>query len=174
MTNVSHRLKGGFTLIELMIVIAIIGVLSGLITTSINNARAKGRDARRKHDLIQIRTALNLYYDKYNNWMRTGSGCGYNGNGDGWFNSFGGSYPKAMSQCLLDEGFTAEEIIDPTKGRWSSPASGYTYMKYTCGTPVSVYLFAKLETLPQSDTATDGTCCSTCDSSYGMNYYLKI
>ena len=164
----------GFTLIELLVVIAIIGILASIVLVSLQGARAKARDARRMHDLSQIRTALFLYYDAYGNWIETGSGCGYQGSGDGWFNYRGGSYPKAIVDCLIEAGFFGTEIIDPTGGRTSSPTSGYTYMKYHCGTPRRVYIYAKLETKPQSSTATDGTCCSGCDSYYGMNYYLQV
>lgn len=55
----------GFTLIELLVVIAIIGLLSSIVLASLNSARAKSRDARRKTDLSQIQTALAFYYDKY-------------------------------------------------------------------------------------------------------------
>jgi hypothetical protein len=106
--------------------------------------------------------------------MESGSGCGSGGNG--WFNYVNGtSYPKSMAQCLIDAKLVSVEIIDPTGGRTSNPTSGFTYMKYSCGTsPRVTYVYAKLESVPQSSAATDGTCCSSCDSSYGMNYYLKI
>jgi len=164
----------GFTLIELLVVVAIIGLLSSIVLVSLQGARARARDARRMHDLDQIRTALILYNDTYGNWIESGSGCGYRGNGNGWFNYRGGSYPKAIVDCLMDAGLFGTEIIDPTGGRTSRPTTGFTYMKYHCGTPRRVYIYAKLETKPQSSTATDGTCCSTCDSSYGMNYYLQV
>ncbi len=55
-------LSKGFTLIELLVVVAIIGILSSVVLASLNSARAKARDVRRKADLVQIRTALELYY----------------------------------------------------------------------------------------------------------------
>ncbi|MBU6414896.1 prepilin-type N-terminal cleavage/methylation domain-containing protein [Patescibacteria group bacterium] len=51
----------GFTLIELLAVIAIIGLLAAAILASLNAARARSRDARRKADLNQIRVAVELY-----------------------------------------------------------------------------------------------------------------
>jgi len=56
----------GFTLIELLVVIAIIGLLSSVVLASLNSARGKGRDARRKADLQQIRNALELYASDHN------------------------------------------------------------------------------------------------------------
>lgn len=56
------RKKLGFTLVELLIVIAIIGILSTSTVVSLNQAKAKARDARRLADITQIRKALDIYY----------------------------------------------------------------------------------------------------------------
>lgn len=57
-------LKEGFTLVELMIVIAIIALLTGIIMTNLTSSRAKSRDGKRISDLGQIQLALSLYYDR--------------------------------------------------------------------------------------------------------------
>ncbi len=54
--------KKGFTLIELLVVVAIMGMLAALAVVSLNNARARARDARRISDIKQIQTALELYF----------------------------------------------------------------------------------------------------------------
>lgn len=59
----AHHVLSGFTLIELLVVIAIISLLASIVFASLNSARAKSRDARRKADLNQLRLALELYYD---------------------------------------------------------------------------------------------------------------
>ena len=65
--------KKGFTLIELLVVIAIIGLLATIVLVSLNSARAKARDVKRKGDLHQILLALELYYDAYGTYpMATG------------------------------------------------------------------------------------------------------
>lgn len=57
------KTKKGFTIIELLVVITIIGIVSGIIVASINSAKAKGRDAKRIADISVIQLALERYYD---------------------------------------------------------------------------------------------------------------
>ena len=174
--NSKFSFREGFTLIELLVVIAIIGILSSVVLASLNSARAKARDARRKSDLNQIRIALSMYYNGYGNYIETGSGCGQLNNGNGWFNFSGDyGYIKSISQCLVDAGFIPQNIQDPSGGIVNSnPTSGFAYMKHTCGIPSKTYIFAKLEGVAQSATATDGTCGPDWDSLYGMNYFITI
>lgn len=56
----------GFTLVELLIVIAIIGLLTGMIVISTRHIKAKARDAQRVSDINSISTALTLYHNDYN------------------------------------------------------------------------------------------------------------
>lgn len=56
-------MKKGFTLLELMIVIVILGVLAALISGNFITSLQKGRDAQRKADLEHIQRALELYYE---------------------------------------------------------------------------------------------------------------
>jgi prepilin-type N-terminal cleavage/methylation domain-containing protein len=54
----------GFTLVEVIIVIGIIGLLSGIIYTSFDGAKAKGRDQQRVADISTIQLALEIYFNK--------------------------------------------------------------------------------------------------------------
>jgi prepilin-type N-terminal cleavage/methylation domain-containing protein len=54
----------GFTLLELLVVIGIIGVLVALGTVAYSSAQVGGRNARRKQDLVAIQNALELYYSE--------------------------------------------------------------------------------------------------------------
>lgn len=51
----------GFTLVELLVVIAVIGSVSGLILPNVVGFTERGRDARRKEDLKKIQLALENY-----------------------------------------------------------------------------------------------------------------
>ena len=53
--------QAGFTLVELLIVISIIGVLSALLMANFIGVRQRAKDAQRKSDLRQIQSALELY-----------------------------------------------------------------------------------------------------------------
>ncbi len=78
-----YSIEKGFTLIELLIVIAIIGVLSSLLVTNYIGIRSRGRDALRKADLQQIRSALELYRSDNGSYPVSLPSCGaafaYNG-----------------------------------------------------------------------------------------------
>lgn len=52
---------GGFTLIELMAVVAIIGILIGIIAITYSSSKSKARDAQRKSDLKQMQTVIETY-----------------------------------------------------------------------------------------------------------------
>lgn len=58
-----RKYQKGFTLIEILVVIAIIAVLTGIGLASFQGAQAKARDAKRKGDLKAVATALQALYN---------------------------------------------------------------------------------------------------------------
>ena len=54
-------IKKGFTLIEVLVVLSIIGILIAISIFSLQSARSSSRDARRQADLELIRAGLEIY-----------------------------------------------------------------------------------------------------------------
>lgn len=61
----SPRNRRGFTLVELLTVIAIISVLMGLTLVVISAVKEAARRAKAKHDMLNIVAAINAYYTEY-------------------------------------------------------------------------------------------------------------
>lgn len=55
---------GGFTLVEIIVVIAIIGLLMSIVIISTGESRKKGKDAAIQSALMEVRNAAELYYDE--------------------------------------------------------------------------------------------------------------
>ncbi len=51
----------GFTLLEVLVVVAIGGLILSIALATMSNARQRSRDARREQDMKQIQSTLNLY-----------------------------------------------------------------------------------------------------------------
>lgn len=54
--------QSGFTIVELLIVIVIIGILAGLVITTFVGIQARGRDAERQTDVKAIQGQLEAYF----------------------------------------------------------------------------------------------------------------
>lgn len=54
--------SSGFTIVELLIVIVIIGVLAALVIVAYNGIQARARDATRVTDMRNVKTAIESYY----------------------------------------------------------------------------------------------------------------
>ncbi len=64
-----HNRRGGFTLIELMIVVAIIGILAAIAIPNFLRVQLKAKSSEGKTNLAAIRTAEESYYAEYGNYV---------------------------------------------------------------------------------------------------------
>ena len=82
------KYNDAFSLIELLVSIAIISTIIGLALPNFLGARTRARDVRRKSEVQQFKTALQLYYSDYGEYPAdsggpvygTIKGCGALGN----------------------------------------------------------------------------------------------
>jgi general secretion pathway protein G len=122
----------GFTLMELLIVIVLLGILVALGTGSYASSTRRGRDNRRKNDLRNIATALEAYFSDKGRYPSNNSngemvGCG---SGDNAVCSWGGQFADQYNTLYM--------ILIP-----DDPADQYRY--YYVGTDTTYKLYAKLE-----------------------------
>lgn len=116
--------KPGFTLLELMVTLFIIGLLATAATISTINVRKKGRDTKRKADLAQIQSALEMYYDKYKAYPTrdvgqspwdTSAGKSTSSNSDCKQASLGNNWDNSSRlNDLIIQGFIQKLPTDPT------------------------------------------------------------
>jgi len=64
--NMKHSMKKGFTLIELMVVVAIIGILMAAGILAFSNAQQNARDSRRRADIDAMSKAMEQFYQNTN------------------------------------------------------------------------------------------------------------
>jgi len=65
--------KNGFSLLELLVVISIIGILVAISAVGFTAAQKRGRDARRRSDMKAWQDALEQTYAEYTDYQGAGS-----------------------------------------------------------------------------------------------------
>jgi len=84
--------KKAFTLPELLVIIAVIGIISGVTFSWIQGGRAKARDVKRISDLEILRTALKMYNMDYHGYPRDPNRC--------CIDCTEGSCPSGCQECV--------------------------------------------------------------------------
>ncbi|MBC7869049.1 prepilin-type N-terminal cleavage/methylation domain-containing protein, partial [Candidatus Saccharibacteria bacterium] len=148
LTLISKNRQPGFTIVELLIVIVVIGILAAISIISYGGLQQRARDTVRKNDLAQLSKTIKLYSVDKGDYVE--AGCGASGNG--WLSSdYDGAGPLlSNNQCLLDGGYLSKVLKDPFGLETCGGLTCYAYMKGSC--PGGQYLYAHLESLPQTAT----------------------
>ncbi len=167
----------GFTIVELLIVIVVIGILAAIVIVAFNGVQQRARDSARKSDLAGLSKALQIYYINNGNYITTGGGSG---NGTGWFNDGLNPGDPTILEVLQAQGLLiGNNIIDPKcgKGTFSSACPGYIKVNCTVGGVAKTAILTKLETL---GTVAAPAVLSSCTSgvswwnTYGFNYLIEV
>jgi len=136
----------GFTLIELVVVMAIIAILTGLSIFNFNQARMKARDISRKNDLRQFVNAFESYKAVYQ------------------------SYPPDLDSLV--PGYLAEVYIDPKLKLLAGSWEDYSYTPPTIAETLTFTLKACLENTGDADKLLVGGVGVGCFGGKGVYYQL--
>ena len=75
--NTRSTNQSGWTLLELMVVIVIIGLFASILLVNLTVARNKARDANRIEEIQQVQKVLEIYFLSYGKYPDgDGDGCG--------------------------------------------------------------------------------------------------
>lgn len=77
-----NKTKSGFTIVELLIVIVVIGILAAITLVAYNSIQQRARDSRRTSDLSNIMKALELYRTNNGGYPLCGGGTYQAGTGN--------------------------------------------------------------------------------------------
>jgi len=154
-----YQRLGGFTLIEILVVIAIIAVLSSIVLVGLGPTQRLGRDAKRLSDLSQIQHGLELYYYKcgyYPGVAQQGVTCGAYSAISTW---------SALTAALKGSNIGVTQIPnDPTSGvDYKYGSDGVTY---TIGAQLENLSNTAFQQSP--DATSNGVPCSRVNGVYCM------
>jgi prepilin-type N-terminal cleavage/methylation domain-containing protein len=105
MLNINSKKQAGFTIVELLIVIVVIGILAALVLNTFQGVQARARDTERRTDINAIATQLEVYYNDFGYYPDNSAttGCGE-----------AGGESCVLSAILPDRGLDAEALNDPS------------------------------------------------------------
>ena len=112
----------GFTIVELIVVIVIIGILASVTIVAYSGIQAKTKDSRRQNDMQNIINELEIYKTQnliYPNPSSNGPG--------GWESS--SIDPTQFLKSLKNSGIMSTIPVDPV----NSSSMEYRYFRYSAG-----------------------------------------
>ena len=123
------KAQKGFTIIELLIVIAIIAILALLVLNNFQGAQAKARDQQRTTDINNIHGKLEEFYNENNAYPSTFTAATFPGIDEGSLaDPTGGQAPTFNTAA---DGAAADGANTPTSD--TTTTAGYAYIAYPAG-----------------------------------------
>lgn len=140
---VGAKARRGFTMIEVMVVVAIIGLLASVIFASLAYAGQRGRDAKRIQDIKQIQAALEIYASEH-----------------------GGMYPLVSTSFVssLESFLVPKYIIDLPEDPTRTGGNRYRYYTESASNANSYSIMVNLE----SDDPAVGWCLTQLGRGYSQ------
>lgn len=168
------RALGGFTIVELLIVIVVIAILAAISIVAFTGIQQRARDTHRKSDLSTLAKAIQVYQVDNGDYVE--SECGNPSYpGSGWLHSDydGAANPyRPIYACLIAAKALERPLLDPSGLNACSGTDCHAYMKVSCA--AGTWVLANLETLPQDATFMDDKCITNWDTAYGINYAVRV
>lgn len=142
-----------FTMVELLTVIAIIGIISGLVIVILNSARNKAKDSRIKADVNQLAIDADTWGTVHNNiwstWCSQAPGTNFDNLKEDIKTHNGGTAPDCYYSngttwvivALLSDGNTnicADSAGNLTTNEMTTDYDGLIYSGYTVGSTTCV------------------------------------
>jgi len=122
--------RSSFTLIELLLVMALLAVLALLLIGNFSSTMKRGRDQQRKNDLNQIQKALETYYEDNQSYPTFDI-----------FSGPSGKFCKTISCSANETVYMVKTPKDPN----SSYIYRYLYINPVSGASSRYYLFSYIE-----------------------------
>lgn len=161
--------KSAFTLIELLVTVSIVALLSGLVIINIFGNLAKARDAKRKNDLREIKTALEIYYNLTNMYPSSmNSSWPPQFNGNETISGCGSLSNPTPDQCPWGSPWTQDNVTYMGQVPRDPTASQSYYYRRASGGRLSYLLIAKLERSFDPDIVSSQSNCE--DASQGYTF----
>ncbi len=173
--SAKDRLLTGFTLLEILIVIAIIGLLAGVVVVNSSRGMEQSRDTRRIQETYQIAHALMVYYAN-NKKFPDNTDNDYVRNSAQWDTGNKASQPDDFIKPLVDSG-TLEFLPLEWAGARDPQGTQHTYRYSKVVNPCGcVGTYAILYTACESAICPIGerpACCTDIGWTEGSGVYDK-
>jgi prepilin-type N-terminal cleavage/methylation domain-containing protein len=125
------KAQKGFTIIELLIVIAIIAILALLVLNNFQGAQAKARDQQRTTDINNVHSKLEEFYNENNYYPRTFTAATFPGIDDGSLKDPMGSDLIQIATPVADQATALAAATDPSADAVGT--ASYKYIPYPTG-----------------------------------------